>query len=305
MNYPASCLSSASFLIPDLLVGQSAWIEHAPFAFWLVEAHRPGLLVELGTHFGYSYLCFCQQVRRMNLPARCVAVDTWKGDSHAGFYGEQVLDDLRRYHDPRYSGFSHLLRATFDAALDQFAHRSIDLLHIDGRHGYEDARHDFETWRPKLSSRAIVLFHDTQVKEGGFGVFRLWEEVSREFPHFEFMHGHGLGVLGVGSELAADFPRFAAADDPEAATAVRDAYSKLGWALTNLVDLQSLPSLRAEVRASQARDRGGADRDAIAMVFAVRDPTRQSNEQVIRSRSRCLVTPNCNQAGRARTMSLR
>ena len=32
----------------------SAWTEHVPFAFWLVEAHRPRVFVELGTHFGTS-----------------------------------------------------------------------------------------------------------------------------------------------------------------------------------------------------------------------------------------------------------
>ena len=69
----------------------SAWIEHIPFAFWLIEAHRPQTFVELGTHQGASYSAFCQAVDRLGLDMHCFAVDTWKGDEHAGFYDEGVF----------------------------------------------------------------------------------------------------------------------------------------------------------------------------------------------------------------------
>jgi len=223
--------SQASFQRPKYMV-PSNWIEHAPFAFWLVETHRPRCVTELGTLLGSSYFCFCQEIQRLGIEAKCFAVDTWMGDEHEGFYGEDVFDYIRRYNDSQYSVFSQLIRSTFDEAVDKFPDNSIDLLHIDGRHFYEDVKHDFETWQPKLSSRAIVLFHDTQVKERDFGVFRFWEAVSPNFPHFEFTHGFGLGVLGVGRDAAVStLPIFQVVADADV-EAVRRTYERLGAAIS-------------------------------------------------------------------------
>ncbi|MEQ9448576.1 MAG: hypothetical protein RLN70_06655, partial [Rhodospirillaceae bacterium] len=52
-------LSRSSFWMPQH-AEVSAWADHAPFAFWLVETHKPTTVVELGTHGGYSYFAFCQ-----------------------------------------------------------------------------------------------------------------------------------------------------------------------------------------------------------------------------------------------------
>jgi GT2 family glycosyltransferase len=178
----------------------SAWWGHVPFAHWLVSATQPRLIVELGTHYGVSYAAFCEAVLRAQLDSRCFAIDTWQGDEHAGHYTDEVYEDLRRFHDARYSQFSELIRTTFDDANEYFADSSIDLLHIDGLHTYEAAKHDFEKWLPKLSERGVVLFHDTNVREKGFGVWRLWAELRERYAGFEFLHGHGLGILAAGNQ---------------------------------------------------------------------------------------------------------
>ena len=190
------------FLHPPRIGIESAWFGHVPFAHWLIAACQPHVLVELGTHNGASYLSFCEAMARFSPQGRAYAVDTWAGDEHAGFYPEAVFWDLQRFHDERYSGFSALLRCTFDAALPYFADRSVDVLHIDGLHTYAAVRADWLSWQPKLSASAVVLFHDTNVRERGFGVWQLWEELSGQFPHFEFVHEHGLGVLAVGRRRA-------------------------------------------------------------------------------------------------------
>ena len=220
-------ISSAAFDLPDALV-PSAWTEHAPFAFWLVEILRPAVFVELGTFRGFSYLAVCQAVKRLGLDTRCYAVDTWRGDEHNGFYADEVLEELKRYHDPLYADFSTLLRATFDEALHRFGPKSIDLIHIDGRHFYEDVKHDFESWRDKLSENAVVLFHDINVRENGFGVHRYWKEISACHPHFAFDHGYGLGVMCVGTVNRNLAHLFEASADPIASIEINRLYSSLG-----------------------------------------------------------------------------
>ena len=148
----------------------SAWIEHVPFAFWLVDVLRPRTIVELGTHNGVSYSAMCQAVKSLGLATSCFAIDTWKGDAHAGFYREDTYRDFAAFHDQRYSAFSQLVRSRFDDALPRFEDGSIDLLHIDGMHTYEAVRHDYQSWLPKLSANAVVLLHDTAVRERKFGV---------------------------------------------------------------------------------------------------------------------------------------
>ena len=192
--------SGIEALHPERIDVSSAWLGHLPFAFWVIEAVQPRRLVELGTHSGVSYCAFCQALDHLSLSCECHAIDTWEGDDHTGAYPSQVYFDLKAHHDPRYGAFSELARTTFDAACDKFADGSIDLLHIDGLHTYGAVRHDFELWRPKLSDRAVVLFHDINVMERDFGVQRLWRELCEEYPNFSFSHSHGLGVLGVGEQ---------------------------------------------------------------------------------------------------------
>ena len=220
-------ISPAIFNKPGIFPA-SAWAEHIPFAFWLIESLKPDLFVELGTHYGLSYFTFCEAVQKSRLKTKCYAVDNWTGDEHAGFYDGSVFDFVSATNE-QYSSFSTLYKLPFDEAIASFDNKLIDLLHIDGLHTYDAVKHDFYNWLPKISDKGIVLFHDTHVMERGFGVNQLWEELTREYPSFEFTHGYGLGILGVGKNI----PRktaglFEIAAVPARKSAIQKTYERLG-----------------------------------------------------------------------------
>ena len=90
-------LAGAPLRYPDFL-DFSAWIEHTPFAFWIIDAIRPESLAELGTHQGQSYLTFAKRCLDVQ-PANAYAIDTWQGDEHADTTEPRSSRLSRRHHD--------------------------------------------------------------------------------------------------------------------------------------------------------------------------------------------------------------
>ena len=169
------------------------WSMHLPFAYDLMRKFRPKVFVELGVWKGESYFSFCQSAADHRISTQCYGIDTWRGDVHMGDLDPEIGIEVAEY-NRRYSSFSELRTTTFADAVDEFADGTIDLLHIDGTHTYEDVKRDFKAWLPKVSAEGIVLLHDVAVHDRGFGVWRLWEEIATPGQSFMFEFGYGLGV---------------------------------------------------------------------------------------------------------------
>jgi hypothetical protein len=100
------------------------------------------------------------------------------------------------------------------------------------------------------------LLHDTNVREREFGVFHLWNKLQSRWPSFEFIHGHGLGIVGVGADLTGSLPRlFQANGRANVASAIRSMYSGLGKSMELRMDKERELSSRAELERETARQR--------------------------------------------------
>jgi hypothetical protein len=254
-------------------IANSGWIGHVPFGMYLIDALRPNAIAELGTHHGVSYCAFCQAVKKLGLETRCYAIDSWEGDAHSGLYGSEVLTDLEEYHNPLYGGFSRLIQSSFDEALGHFADHTLDLLHIDGFHTYDVVKRDFEKWLPKLTDRGVVLLHDINVRERGFGVWKVWEELRLRFPHFEFVHSHGLGVLAVGKHYPEELNQLFQCSAEEA-TRIRGFFASVGARLELTQELETLK------RSSQEQLEA-----AIAPQENLKDQVRRAEEEIVSQRT--------------------
>ncbi len=260
----------AAFFTPNYQ-RTSAWHEHVPFGFWLIESLNPSVLVELGTYYGVSYFAFCQAIKQLQLTAKTFAVDTWRGDLHSGFYGNEIFSDVSSHNSEHYSLFSTLMRRSFDGAIEQFRDGEIDLLHIDGHYTYESVKHDFEAWLPRLSGRSVVLLHNTNIRERDFGVHRLHDELKSRYAHFEFTHGHGLAVIGTGPEPAPKLRQlFECQQVPARHLAVMNVFSRLGQACRDSFlarsNSEELETLREKLRSSvdQLQKRQADDMESLA-----------------------------------------
>ena len=172
------------------------WEGHRDFVYDLINFVKPKMITELGSQYGCSLFTFCQSVKDNNLNTKIRAVDMWSGDIGAPDTGEEVFALVNKIKDTYFSELDiKLYQMRFDDALPDFEDESIDILHIDGGHTFEDVDHDLKTWLPKLSKDGIILFHDVySTIDDGSCVH--WRETKKKYKNFfDFEHSCGLGVL--------------------------------------------------------------------------------------------------------------
>ena len=185
----------------------SPWSGLRHFAYDLVCWFGPRRIAELGSHYGCSSFAFLQALKDSGSAAEFYAADTWEGDDFTGYAaGEDVRGQYQYVQESCFGGQNaSMLCGRFGDLCGNFADGSIDLLHIDGSHWYEDVKEDYEMWKPKMSARGIILLHDVgeDLFDGRIlGSCRYWKELLQTEPRaLELPFSGGLGIVFMDGEV--------------------------------------------------------------------------------------------------------
>jgi predicted O-methyltransferase YrrM len=166
----------------------------------LVEELRPSTVVEIGTDEGGTLFLWTWVAAP---DALLVAVDM----RPLGLLGRLSAYALVRRGLARARQRVRLVmpvdsqsEQTVDRVSRLLAGRPIDFLFIDGDHGYEGVKRDFELWSPLVRSGGLVALHDVDPDQP-HGVPRLWSELRERFATEERIATsgprYGIGVIRV------------------------------------------------------------------------------------------------------------
>jgi len=178
-------------------IGQypTAWQGHLIWAYAELPKLNPKVVVELGVHWGHSFFTMAESCMDHGMNTTLYGIDHWKGDIHAGKLSEDVYETVQQC-AKEYDNIK-LVKKTFDDANLNW-YEDIDLLHIDGRHLYEDIKEDFENWEPLVKEGGTIWLHDTQVEKDDFGVGKYFKELRQTHPEWIFderLVSNGLGII--------------------------------------------------------------------------------------------------------------
>ena len=174
---------------------ETAWKGHILYIYNQIKIWKPKTVVELGVYLGHSLATMAEGCRDEGLETKLYGVDHFKGDEHSGMFGKNI-EDIATECLSQYPNVT-LIKKTFNEALKDWK-GDIDLLHIDGRHFYEDIKEDFENWEKFVPKGGHIILHDTQVTERNFGIGRYFEELKEQHPDWKFkerLESHGLGII--------------------------------------------------------------------------------------------------------------
>jgi predicted O-methyltransferase YrrM len=152
----------------------------------LLRFFRPATIAEVGTYRGTTTRLLLDN---MPIEARIFTIDLpldAKASAVAAASDERLIEHRQvgvEYRDhPLAKNVTQILGNTFEPATWQQVPDGIDFAFIDASHSYEAVRNDTERLWPKLSARAVVLWHDfteTDSPERGVGKY-LRERMLRE-----------------------------------------------------------------------------------------------------------------------------
>lgn len=169
----------------------------------LIAATEPEKVLCIGSQKGFIPV-ICALSCRDNKKGKVDFVDAgfeeghpkaWSGD---GFW--KKVDPQKHFGFLGAKDWINTYVMTSKAFSKKYPKREYDYIYIDGDHSYKGVKKDFELFWPRLKKDGYMAFHDVVAKgkfEGRyeFGVWKLWEELKKDYQSIQFDQHPGLGII--------------------------------------------------------------------------------------------------------------
>lgn len=133
----------------------------------LVRLTRPKTIVEIGTFKGYSAICLAQGL---------------EDNKHGLLYTIDPVEQQIVHQAIKKSNLgqrvSYIIGSSFEI-IPYLNLRQIDLVFIDGNHGYVNCREDFDLVKDLIPQNGLIVFHDTIALEGPRRVIKEIQEEKK------------------------------------------------------------------------------------------------------------------------------
>jgi hypothetical protein len=165
-----------------------------------------------------------------------------------------LIDELAA---EQYPTISQWLETNPTRAIQQFDEGSVDLLVLNVTPQDDSVDYLLDRWLSRLSAQGVVLLPGIARREPGCQVFRAFEALQAQYPHFSFHHGNGLGVIAVGQQPTTLLHNLLASLESTASSrVVQDIFARLGRSCRDKLTAQEH---RALVRELEERVSGQAE----------------------------------------------
>lgn len=126
------------------------------------------VFVEIGAWMGQSTCCMGELIKNSNKEIKFYSIDTWEGSVEHS----DIIKDLHNKNTSLYNEYKNNIescgisdyvipiQATSLDAVNKFEDESIDFLHIDASHDYENVLADIRAWYPKVKPGGIISGDD-------------------------------------------------------------------------------------------------------------------------------------------------
>lgn len=138
------------------------------YQMWFNKVPENGIMVEVGSWKGKSTSCMGSIIKNSNKKVKFYAIDTWEGSEEHQEDVKELLSQGTNLFEVFKNNIESCgvtdyvipIQSTSLDAVKLFDDSSIDFVHIDASHDYENVLADISVWYPKVKPGGIISGDD-------------------------------------------------------------------------------------------------------------------------------------------------